>query len=225
MTLNEVLKELNLKSTPFSSEQPDLNSTGPAGKLSIGIMKLRSAAKKIGRDSDLAHELWNYPALETKVLSTLTEEIHSIKEEKLDDRVKSITSGILVDNFVKNVVAKTPFLFKKANEWTNMRKPDMVRRAGYECVCNLAKLSKVLDNNYFEKHLIVIEVQVKDAINWVKEGQCKALIAIGSRNKILNIKALNVAQKIGVVTVNTTGKPKKVDPGSILMSDRIQKKL
>jgi len=159
-------------------------------------------------------------------LATLTEEPKKVSSEQLDKQVREVGTFDLADYFAKNVVAKTPFLLEKANEWTASGQPEFVRRVGYACVCVLAKSSKTLNNNYFSKHLIIIELEINNASNWVKEGQNYALIAIGCRNQALNTKALKVADTIGETTVNYGGTScKTTDAFKILSSEKIQQRL
>jgi len=192
----------------------------------VGLMKLRAIARAAKRDHERALELWDSGVHEGKLLATLTEEWRAVTSEQLDKQVREIHTFDLADYFAKNVVAKTPFLLEKANEWTAQGQPEFVRRVGYACVCALAKGSKTLDNNYFVKHLTIIEIEIKKASNWVKEGQNYALIAIGCRNQALNTKALKVADTIGEITIDYGNTAcKTTDAFKILSSKKIQQKL
>ncbi len=192
----------------------------------VGLTKLRAIAREAKRDHQRAVELWNSGVYEGKLLATLTEEPRHITEAQLNKQVKQIHTCGLADYFVKNVVAKTDWLLEKANEWTMMGQAELVRRTGYACVCELAKTSKTLDNNYFQKHLVIIELEIEKAPNWVKEGQNQALIAIGSRNKTLNKKALKIARAIGEIKVNYgETSHKTAHAATILKSEKVQQKL
>ncbi len=192
----------------------------------VGLMKLRAIARAAKRNHERALTLWDSGVHEGKLLATLTEEPKKVSSAQLDKQVKEIWTFELADYFAKNVVAKTPFLLEKANEWTVMGQPEFVRRVGYACVCVLAKSSKTLDNNYFVKHLTIIELEIQKTSNWVKEGQNYALIAIGRRNQALNTKALKVADTIGEITVNYDNTScKTTDAFKILSSEKVQKRL
>lgn len=201
-------------------------SGSPDEAYAVGLTKLKGIAREAKRSHERALELWNSGIHEGKLLATLTEEYKKVPSKQLDQQVKEIYTFDLADYFANHVVAKTDFLLEKANEWTQMGQPEFVRRVGYACVCNLAKNSKTLDNNYFQKHLVIIELQIESASNWVKEGQNYALMAIGSRNKVLNKKALKVTDKIGEIKVDYGDTSCKTpNAGGFLRSEKVQNKL
>lgn len=226
MTVSDILKQVSDLSNPKYAQILNEDSKTSDKIYAVGLTKLRVIARKAKRDHERALELWSSGVHEGKLLATLTEEPKKVTSEQLDKQVKEIHSFELADYFAKNVVAKTVFLLEKANDWTSQHQPEFVRRVGYACVCVLAKSSKTLDNNYFVKHLTIIELEIQKATNWVKEGQNYALIAIGSRNQALNTKALKVADIIGDITIdygNTSCKT--TDAFQILSSEKIQKRL
>jgi len=226
LTTNDILNQVIELSNPKHART--LNGVDKISDkvYAVGLMKLRTIARAAKRNHERALELWDSGVHEGKLLATLTEEPKKVNPAQLDKQVKEIHAFDLADYFAKNVVAKTPFLLEKANEWTAMGQPEFVRRVGYACVCVLAKSSKTLDNNYFVKHLTIIELEIQKASNWVKEGQNYALLAIGRRNQALNTKALKVADTIGEITVNYSNTSyKTTDAFKILSSKKVQQKL
>ena len=226
MTHLEVLQELRAMASPRRAELFNRKYQTTDECLGVSLTELKTVARKIGRNYRRAKALWNSGIHEGKILATLTNENQKMDVQRLIKLVEGIQTPDVAEYFADNIVSKTPFLFALANEWTHMLKPEMVRRTGYACVCHLAKNSKTQDNNYFEKHLVIIEIEIKNASNWVKEGQNKAIIAIGSRNRILNRKALEAAGRIGKVTIDYGKSASKTpDARDVLLSDNVQKKL
>jgi len=226
VTANDILKRVSELSNPKHART--LNGVGKNSDkvYAVGLTKLRAIAREAKRDHERALALWDSGVHEGKLLATLTEEPKKVTQRQLNKQVKQIRSFELADYFAKNVVAKTPFLLERANEWTAMDQPEFVRRVGYSCVCILAKTSKTLDNNYFQKHLTIIEIEIQKAANWVKEGQNYALIAIGSRNKALNKKAIKVADAVGEIKVDYGDTScKTFNAKAILKSEKIQIRL
>lgn len=226
MTTKDILNQIIELSNPKRAGA--LNGADRASDkvYAVGLMKLRTIARAAKRNHERALDLWDSGVHEGKLLATLTEEPKKVSLEQLNKQVKEIYTFDLADYFAKNVVAKTPFLLEKANEWTAPGQSEFVRRVGYACVCVLAKSSKTLNNNYFAKHLTIIEIEIQNASNWVKEGQNYALLAIGCRNQALNTKALKVADTIGEITVKYGSTScKTTDAFKILSSGKVQRGL
>ncbi len=226
MTVVQILEKVQQLGHAKHAEIFRKTSGSPDDAYAVGLTKLRAIAREAKRDHERALALWSSNIHEGKILATLTEEPKLVTEDQLEEQVKQIYTFDLADYFAKHVVAKTDFLLEKANEWTHMKQPEWVRRVGYACVCNLAKKSKTLDNNYFQKHLVIIELEMAKASNWVKEGQNYALMAIGSRNKVLNQKALKVAEVVGKIKVDYGDTSCKTpDASGYLKSEKVQGKL
>ncbi len=66
----------------------------------------------------------------------------------------------------------------------------------------LAQNDPALADDFFEPYLKVIEQDIHQRQNRVREAMNNTLIAIGSRNSALQEKALAVAEKIGEVYVD-----------------------
>lgn len=226
MTHLEVLQELRALSNPRRAELFCRKYQTTDECFGVSVSEIRQLARKIGRHYNRAKALWQSGIHEAKILATLTYENQKLTEKRLSKLVSEIHTSDVAEYFADHIVAKTPYLFSLANKWTHMLESEMVRRTGYACVCNLAKNSKTQDNNYFEKHLVIIEIEIKNTSNWVKEGQNNAIIAIGSRNRILNRKALEAAGRIGKVTIDYGESSSKTpDARDVLLSERVQKKL
>jgi 3-methyladenine DNA glycosylase AlkD len=120
-------------------------------------------------------------------------------------------------------MAKLPFLKKKVDEWTKS-KDDTIRRCGYLCLYVLAKSEEEIDNNYFESFLKIIERDLQNEENMVKDAMNASILTIGMRNKNLNKKAIDAARKIGKVEVYYGDNScQAVDCIKHLTGDRIQK--
>ncbi len=218
------LQELSESRAITSFEQRGIPTTDKC--LGVGIMKLRKMARTIKRNHERALQLWDSGIYEGKILSILTEEPKKISLEQLERQVHQLYTFELATYFADNIVARTSFLQEKANAWTMPQQPEIVRRAGYACVVRLAKSSRILDDNYFLKHLIIIEFEIERANDWIKEGQNHAHIAIGCRSKTLNEKAIELAYQVGKIEIDY-GDSALQAPNAleILKSERVQGKI
>jgi len=225
MTCNEAIEELRAYAVDKKEDRlfPPLKINDEV--LGVTIKDIKSLATKTGKNHALSLELWDSGIHEGKLLATLIEEPRKVSLEQLSKQVRDIKEKTVVDYFVKHVVSKTDFLLSRANSWTNMSKTQRVRYAGYLCVSELAHRSTILDNNYFSKHLLIIELQLATARGLVKNGQLNALISIGSRNKALNKKAVKTAKKLGEIKLIQGNRTKVFNTHQILTSDKVQTKL
>lgn len=225
MTFNEIIKALRslVKKKKKDRLFPPLKLSDEV--LGVTKKEIRALASKIGKNHELSLELWDASIHEGKLLATLIEEPRKVSLEQLSKQVRDIKDKTVVDYFIKHVVAKTDFLLSRANSWTNMSKPQKVRYAGYLCVSELAHRSTILDNNYFSKHLMIIELQLATARGVIKDGQINTLIAIGSRNKTLNRKAAKFAKKLGPIKLIQGNRHKTIHPYEILTSEKVLTKL
>ncbi len=225
MTCNEAIKELRSLIVKKKEDRlfPPLKINDEI--LGVPIKNIRLLASKIGRNHELSLELWETKIHESKLLATLIEEPRKVSLEQLSKQVREIKEKTIADYFIKYIVSKTDFVLSRANSWTNMSKPKYVRYAGYLCVNELSSRSITLDNNYFSKHLLIIELQLNSAKGLIQNGQVNSLIAIGSRNKVLNKKALKIAKKLGDIKLIQGNRSKVVNPHSILSDEKIQSKL
>jgi 3-methyladenine DNA glycosylase AlkD len=208
-------------------------SMGPKdGKLKsfgIGLTVLRKMAKKIGRDRDLALELWDGDYHETKILSLLIDDPKQVTREQAESQVENLEQGYLAHVFSScdATLAKTPFVIELASEWMTSTDP-MRRRCGYGLLYELSKSKKksAPDDAFFQHWIKHINDSYPSEDNSVLMSMGAALMGMGLRSASLNGPALKVARAIGPIPVKT-GKT-NCDPFDVvkhLTSDRAKQKL
>jgi len=171
----------------------------------IGLTQLRKLGKQIGRNHELALELWKMPVYEAKVLGTLIDEPKKISREQAETQIEDTNFWMLSHVFCScdGTLAKVPYVRELTMDWTE-DKTEIRRRAGYLLLYELAKnkKDKALTDAFFEKYLNLIETNLQSEENFVRDAMNNALMRIGMRNENLHKKALAIAQKIGKVKVN-----------------------
>ncbi len=167
----------------------------------VGLTPIHAYAKKLGRNHALAIALWDSGIFDARLLATFVADPSLMSEELIDRWVTDCTYWLLTDQFVSELVVKTPFAQARLETWT--RSPDdHVRRAGWSLLESLAKSETALANAWFIPYLAGIQRRLQHEENWVKEAMNNALIAIGSRNPALKRTALGVATALGRVRVD-----------------------
>jgi len=191
----------------------------------IGLTKLKTFVKKIGKNHALAGELWKVNNYEAKLTSILIEDPKQVTEAQVDKMIKEFNKGMFIHVFCTMLMAKLPFLKKKVDEWTKS-KDDVIRRCGYSSLYVLGRSAEKIEDKYFEAHLAHIEKNLQKEENMVKDSMNNSIFTIGMRNKNLNTKAVAVAKKVGKVEVDYGDNScEAIDCIKHLTGERVQKKL
>jgi 3-methyladenine DNA glycosylase AlkD len=227
MTKNEVMALLeentNEKGVAHWQKRPrKLESFG------IGLTQLRKLAKKVGRDHELAQELWASDVYDAKVLGLLIDEPKKVTREQAEEQVEQLHEGMLVHVFAScdATLAKTPFAFDLTREWMESEDP-VRRRCAWALQYELSKKNpKGMDDDFLLDRIEHICTNIHDEEMWVRESMAAALMGIGKRNKELNRAAIRAAKTIGPIDIDY-GDDNSCQPLDVLKhleSDYLQKK-
>jgi 3-methyladenine DNA glycosylase AlkD len=161
----------------------------------VSIPNLRKLAKQIGKDHDLAQELWDTENRETRILAALIEEPAKVTKSQIEKWVRDLDSWEVCDQCCMNLLEKLPPAYGKAVEWS-LCNEEFVKRAGYVLMARLAVSDKGADDRKFEEFFSHIKRGALDPRNFVKKAVNWALRQIGKRNIQLNQSAIRVAEEI-----------------------------
>jgi 3-methyladenine DNA glycosylase AlkD len=200
MTTKEIIKRIKANKNERAVEIWKSYGVTADEFYGMGLTQLRKFSKEIKKNHDIALELWETKIHDAKLLSTMIEEYKKVDEAQIDKQVREIYSPDLADKFCE-FVAKTPFTVKKIKEWCGSNE-EFLKRCGFILFTRKSKELDKMKDEEFEKYLNQIEKELQKERNWVKEAMNYALISIGSRNKNLNKKAMQVAKNIGAVEVD-----------------------
>ncbi len=164
-------------------------------RLGISIPVLRKMGKEIGKDHQLALELWKTGFPEAQILSALIAEPGKLTEQQMEDWVKDINSWDTCDQVCMNLFEKTPFARKKIFEWSE-REEEFVKRTAFSLIACIAWHHKKIEDKKLIEFFPLIKRESIDERNFVKKAVNWALRHIGKKNKNLNIAALKLAKEI-----------------------------
>ena len=164
------------------------------GTLGIQVFKLRDLAREIGKNHNLALELYDSGIHEAKILASMIDETEEVTEKQMDDWALKFDSWDVCDG-VCHLFENTPFMEKKIIEWTK-RKEEFVKRAGFDLIVYKAVHNKKAQDSEFIKYLQIIKRESIDDRNYVKKAVNWALRNIGKRNMKLRTEALKTAEEI-----------------------------
>jgi len=191
----EIIIKLKSNSNPKNVEGMARFGINPKNTFGVSIPIIRKMGKEIGKNHELAQQLWKSGIHEARILAGLIDDSKLVDEEQMEKWVKDFDSWDVCDQVCMNLFDKTPFAYKKAMEWSS-RKEEFVKRAAFALVASLSVHDKKAKDEDFIKFLPIIKRESTDERNFVKKAVNWALRQIGKRNKNLQKEAIKTAKEI-----------------------------
>ncbi|OGM13814.1 hypothetical protein A3A76_04865 [Candidatus Woesebacteria bacterium RIFCSPLOWO2_01_FULL_39_23] len=216
MNYQDIINKLESLSNPKNIKGMARFGITPKSKiLGISIYNLRKIAKEIKKSSSvktsedlhaIAKKLWSSNIHEARILASFIEDPTKVTEKQLDQWVKDFDSWDIVD-LVSELIAHTPHVIKKINEWANYEEParnatqsvaggEFVKRSAFSLIAELAWWDKKMTDKEFIDFFPLIKKAATDERNYVKKSVNWAIRNIGKRNKNLNKKAIKLSREI-----------------------------
>jgi 3-methyladenine DNA glycosylase AlkD len=195
VTAGEVLTRLRALAVP--SRLPGMARYGIATDSAYGVTvtELRTVARDIGRDHDLAAELWDSGVHEARILASLVDDPALVDDAQFERWALGFDSWDLCDQVCQNLFRYAAPAWAKAGEWTT--RPELfVRRAGYSLIAGLAVADKRADDARFAALLGPLAAGADDDRPLVRKAASWALRAIGKRSPALHALALHTAEQL-----------------------------
>jgi 3-methyladenine DNA glycosylase AlkD len=194
ITVNEIIIKLKLLST--SDHYVKLAHFGIKDENALGVKMpdLRRFAKEIGKNHELALELWAIGIHEARLLAILIENPKYVSEDQFNIWVHDFDSCDICDQCC-SLLAKTPFTLQKINSYS-IEKEEFVKRTAFVLICALVINDKKSEDVFFYPFFDLIEREAWDERNFVRKAVNWALRQIGKRNETLRLKAIECAERI-----------------------------
>ncbi len=196
LTCAEIIETIKSLENRHNVEGMARFGINPENNYGVMVKDLREMAKEIGKDHDLAMELWNTGIHDARILAPLIVDVKHITEEQMESWVGDFDSWDVCDNCC-GIFAYTDMAYSKAEEWSR-RDEEFVKRAGFVLMARLAVMDKMALDAKFEYFLPMIRREAKDERNYVKKAVNWALRSIGKRNLTLNKKAIKLSRELKV---------------------------
>lgn len=170
---------------------------GIVAKQSLGIYQkdLEAVAKDIGRDNQLAHELFETGVYEAKLLCSKICDPAYISSDQMNRWVATFENWEICDSFCMGCFTKTRDGLGNAFAWTESTE-EYVKRAGFVVMAAYGFADKTASNSLFETFFPIIEREAIDERTYVKKSVNWALRNIGKRNGDLRTSAKAVAYRL-----------------------------
>jgi len=158
----------------------------------VSVAVLRPLARELGRDPDLARELWASGVHEARILACLVHEPAAASRAELAAMVRDIDSWDLCDQFANNLARRTPGARETARDWLGEDAP-FVKRAGLSLLASLAVHDTASPEAVFAEDLAAVAAVAADGRQPVRKAVSWAIRQIGKRGEELRRRAVAVA--------------------------------
>lgn len=223
MELEAIVKKLQLMANPKNVEGMVRFGINPQNTLGISLYDLRPLAKTIPKNHKLALALWKTGIHEARLLAPIVDIPREATEDQLEQWISDFDSWDICDQCCGNLFKDTKFAKKKILQWSK-RKEEFVKRTAFALICEFAYHDKTMKDEEFEKYFTLIKREATDERNFVRKAVNWALRNIGKRNKVLNQKAIKIAEELKKMD-NKTARWIASDALRELTSEAVQKRL
>jgi len=195
MQYNEIIQKIKSLANPLNVEGMARFGINPSNTYGVSIPILRKMARDVGKNHELAQELWSSGIHEARILACFIDRPDMVTEEQLESWVKDFNSWDVCDQCCSNLFDRNHLAHGKALQWSE-REEEFVRRAGFVLMACLAVHDKKADDQVFIEFLPLMKKYATDERNFVKKAVNWALRQIGKRNRNLNEMAIKTAEEI-----------------------------
>jgi len=162
----------------------------------ISVGALKTKAKALGRDHDLAIALWKTGIYEARLLAAFVGDPARVTPAEMDRWCKDFDNWGVVDTVCFSLWDRTPHAFAKVRAWAT-RKPEFEKRAAFALLACLALHDKATkDDAPYLESLKLIERAAADDRNFVKKGVSWALRLVGRRSRGLHAASMALSKTL-----------------------------
>ncbi|MBT4545661.1 MAG: DNA alkylation repair protein [Alphaproteobacteria bacterium] len=194
-TCNNIIKEMKAMADPEALAGKARFGINVENSLGLRMPQIRGLARNIGKDHQLALELWQTGIVDARILAPLVADRKAVDVDLMEAWVADFASWDVCDQCCINLFRHHDAAFDKVREWA-AREEEYVRRAGFALLATMAVHKKNEPDQTFIDFLPLIEAYAFDERNFVKKAVNWALRQIGKRNKNLNQAALATCQHL-----------------------------
>jgi 3-methyladenine DNA glycosylase AlkD len=209
----DILAELHAKGSKRNRAGMARFGINVENAFGVSVPGLRTIAKRLGADHELALALWATGNHEARLVACFIDDPAAVTETQLEAWVHDFDSWDICDQATGSLFDRTNYAWSKAVAWA-ARDEEWVRRAGFALMAGLAVHDKAAADRTFLKLLPIIEGQAFDERNFVRKAVNWALRNIGKRNRACNAAAIACAKRIRVAANKRAGEERGGDPGA-----------
>lgn len=195
MNTKEILAQLKALGDP-ARHAHNARAGAPANQFGVKLGDIRTLAKKLKTNHELALELWGTGNVEAQLVATLVMKPKALTPELLDTLTRSTTCAQVADWLNSYVVAQHPGKDALREKWM-AAKDKWAARAGWNLTAS--RINKgTADDLDLPALLDRIEKEMPKAAPEVQWTMNNTLAAIGIHHEGLRKRAVAIGEKIGL---------------------------
>lgn len=163
--------------------------------LGVAMRDIKALGKQLGRNQELAAELWKTGVYEAHMLASFVGDPARITAAEMDRWCRDFDNWALCDALCFNLFDRTPYAWDKVAKWSGA-KAEFVKRTGFALLWSLSVHDKKAADERFLEGLKFVEREAGDDRNFVKKAVNMSLRAVGKRNPALSAAAMEVAARL-----------------------------
>ena len=156
---------------------------------------IQAMAKQIGKNHDLALELWKTEIYDCRTLALFLSDPKLLTKAQMDSWCADFDNWAICDGACLHLFRKSVYAKDMAMKW-HKDKREFVKRAGFVMMATSAVHNKKTSNETFIEILEILERNADDDRNGVRKAVNWALRQIGKRSLLLNKAAIATAERI-----------------------------
>src|SRR2546421_1648481 len=170
---------------------------GIRAKVVYGVAKpkMDELARRIGKNHELALQLWATGVHDGRILAGLIDEPEQVNASQMERWVRDFDNWDVCDGTCCHLFVFAVPAWAKAVEWSS-RKKEFEKRAGFALMAYLAYRDKSAPDAKYQRLFSIIRREARDARNFVRKAVNWALRQIGKRKLKLNRGAIQEAERI-----------------------------
>jgi 3-methyladenine DNA glycosylase AlkD len=193
--VNDTLRLLEKRGTKANREGMARYGIVADKVFGVSVAHIRTIAKGLGKDHNLALALWNTEWYEARMLIPFIDEPEKVTASQMDAWARDFDNWAICDALCFHLFDRTPHNWRKIEQWSK-RKEEFVKRAGFALLAGVALHDRKAPDAPFLKSLKLIENAANDERNFVKKGVSWALRSVAHRNKALHAASVDLATRL-----------------------------
>lgn len=163
--------------------------------LGISMKDLENMKKQIGKNHDLALQLWSSGIQEARMLGAMIAEPQKATPDLMTKWAEDFDNWAICDSVCGKFFRRSPFIFDVIDLWSSSDKL-YIKRAAFSCIAWISVHSKHLNDSNFDKYFELITKNCTDDRKHIAKAVNWSLRQIGKRNSKLCVKAIELAEHI-----------------------------
>ena len=152
--------------------------------LGVPMAAMKRIARHVGRDHELATELWATAIYEARIVAALVDEPERVTLEQMDAWCADFDNWALCDTVCFSLFDRAPHAWSRLEPWARDGR-EFVRRASFALLWSLALHDTSAADAQFVAGLALVEEYAADERPLVTKSMSMSLRAIGRRNPSL----------------------------------------